>query len=200
MSHDTPKLLLGERVLWEGRPEWGGLANDLFRLRWIAVYLAICLIFGLHNARAAGMSPLASVTTSLPFVLLSLALLGGCAAFAWGIARSTRYIITNQRCVMSFGLALTGTLSLPLARVAQIAVSCSRAESGDIALALKPGRKPSFVKLWPHARAWRLANAQPMLRSVPHAQRIAALLAAATAAVSPGRLAEPPERRLFPLR
>jgi len=190
MRHDMPKLLLGERVLWAGRPEWRGLANDLFRLRWIALYLAICLIFGIHNARAAGLGPLTSVTASLPFVAVSLALLGGCAGFALGIARSTRYVITNQRCVMSFGLALTGTLSLPLARIAQIAVHGSRTARGDIALALKPGSTPSFIKLWPHARPWRLARAQPMLRSVPHAPRIAALLAAATASVSPGRLAE----------
>jgi hypothetical protein len=33
------------------------------------------------------------------------------------------------------------------------------------------------MQLWPHARPWKLAEVQPMLRSIPEADKVAGLLA-----------------------
>ena len=37
-----------------------------------------------------------------------------------------------------------------------------------------------YALLWPHARPWRLSQPEPMLRAVPEAQDVAAILAEAT--------------------
>ncbi len=61
------------------------------------------------------------------------------AGFAWAIARTTEYTITNQRCLLSFGVALNAKLSVPLRRLAAISVAAGPDGCGNIALRPKPG-------------------------------------------------------------
>ena len=56
--------------------------------------------------------------------------------------------------------------------------------TGDIALQLGKGDRVAYLILWPHARPWRLAKAEPMLRAIPHADRVAQVLARALAAAA----------------
>ena len=191
---DVRDLMPGERVLWQGRPSWRALARDVLHIRWVALYLALFLIYGAYIDRSQGLGPVATLAAGLPLFVLSLAILGACALFAWACARTTRYTITSERCLLSFGLALTATLSLPLRRIAAVSVATQGDGSGDIPLALKPGRKIAFLKLWPHARPWKFQQPQPMLRGVQDAARIAAMLGQAVDAVSPGKFAAIPAK------
>ena len=43
--------------------------------------------------------------------------------------------------------------------------------AGDIALTLLPGQRIAYMVLWPHARPWRLAKAQPVLARHPRCGR-----------------------------
>ena len=189
---DVRDLLPGERVLWQGRPNWHALARDVLHLRWVALYLALFLIYGAYTDRCQGLGPIATLMAGLPLLVLSLAMLGACAGFAWACVRTTRYTITTERCILSYGMALTATLSLPLRRIAMVSAAIHADGSGDIPLMLKPGRKVAFLKLWPHARPWRFQRPQPMLRGVQDATHVATLLSQAVDAVSPGRLAAIP--------
>jgi hypothetical protein len=36
--------------------------------------------------------------------------------------------------------------------------------------------KIAYFHLWPHARPWRLANPEPMMRCIPDAKQVATLL------------------------
>ena len=195
MTHaDVRDLMPGERVLWQGRPAWRALARDVLHLRWVALYLALFLIYGAYTDRCQGLGPVATLMAGVPLFVLSLAMLGACAGFAWACARTTRYTITTERCILSYGMALTATLSLPLRRIAAVSVATHGDGSGDIPLALKPGRKVAFLKLWPHARPWQFQNPQPMLRGIRDAAQVATLLSQAVDAVAPGRLATIPAR------
>jgi hypothetical protein len=51
--------------------------------------------------------------------------------------------------------------------------------TGDITLALAGDDKIGFAHLWPHARPWRLAHPEPMLRCVPHAKEVGQILSRA---------------------
>ena len=51
---------------------------------------------------------------------------------------------------------------------------------GNIVLTLKGVPRLGYLMLWPHARSLRFVRPQPMLRAIPEAQRIAALLFKAT--------------------
>jgi hypothetical protein len=52
--------------------------------------------------------------------------------------------------------------------------------TGDIPMKLKRGNELGYAQLWPHARPLYVNHAQPMLRSIPDAGRVAALLARAS--------------------
>jgi hypothetical protein len=71
------------------------------------------------------------------------------------------------------------TLNLPFSRISAADLRSTQAGLGDIPIRLVKGDKIAFLHLWPHARPWRLAEPEPMLRSLPQAAQVAQLLAQA---------------------
>jgi hypothetical protein len=173
----------GERVLWQGAPDPWRLAQEAFHLRGICVYFALML--ALRGAYVW------SDTSSAAGALVAMLWLLPAAVFAVGMllylahlsARTTAYTLTNRRIVMRVGIALTLTFNLPLRRLAGAGLKLHAASgTGDIPLTLPAGDKIAYTHLWPHARPWRVARPEPMLRCVPDADRVARLLAQAWAA------------------
>jgi hypothetical protein len=101
------------------------------------------------------------------------------AVLAWLTCRTTVYTLTNQRVVMRIGIVLTLTFNLPLSRLQSADLKRIDTDRGDIALALSGSDRIAWLHLWPHARPWRLARPEPMLRAVPRAAEVAQLLAQA---------------------
>ncbi len=193
-------LLPGECVLWRGRPSWRALARDLLHIRWIALYFAAFLIWNAHTDRSDGLGPMQTLGAGVPLFTLAAVVLGACATFAWLCARTTEYTITTERCIISFGIALTARLSMPLRRIASVSVAVRRDGTGNIPLAPKPGWRIAYLKLWPHARPWNVRRPHPMLLGVPDAAHVAAVLSTAIATVSAGKLSPlPPAQRRAPV-
>ena len=172
-------LTSGERVIWQGRPDWRAVARDVLHIRILAAYFALMLIWEFAADRADGWSPLDTLWRGTGLFVTSLVMLSLCAGFAWVIARTTRYTLTAERCVLSYGVALTATLSVPLRRVASVAVDTRHDGKGDILLSPKPGPRLRYMNLWPHARPWRWTSAEPMLRGVPDVLTVAACISQA---------------------
>jgi len=172
----------GERVVWQGAPDWKRLAIHAFHVRTIALYFLVMLAVQAINLTApdsgTGMKPLAEVDWK-PMVVaaslysLALALLLGTA---WMSARSTLYTLTNKRVVMRIGIVLTLTFNLPFKRLAGASLKNQGAGTGDIALALYPEDRIGWAHLWPHQRAWHVTHPQPTLRCVPNSQQVGELL------------------------
>jgi hypothetical protein len=172
----------GERVVWQGAPDWKRLAIHAFHVRKIALYFALMLAVQAINLTApdsgTGMKPL-SVVDWKPLVVaaglyaLALALLLGTA---WMSARSTLYTLTNKRVVMRIGIVLTLTFNLPFKRIAGASLKTQSAGTGDLALALHPEDRIGWAHLWPHQRAWHVTQPQPTLRCVPNGQQVGELL------------------------
>jgi hypothetical protein len=172
----------GERVVWQGAPDWKRLAIHAFHVRKIALYFALMLAVQVINLTApdsgTGWKPLTevdwkplAVATSL--YALALALLLGSA---WMSARSTLYTLTNKRVVMRIGIVLTLTFNLPFKRIAGASLKAQGAGTGDIALALHAEDRIGWFHLWPHQRAWHITKPQPTLRCVPDSQEVGELL------------------------
>ncbi len=124
--------------------------------------------------RAAGGARAQSRAGLVPLALLAL--------YAWGVARSTTYTITNRRVVIRIGMALPLT-DQPAVRPHRRRRLPRRPDgSGDIALQLARGDRLAYVVLWPHARPLAPAPAEPMLRALPDAAQAAQILARALAA------------------
>lgn len=174
-------LPAGERLLWQGTPNWFGLALRAFRVKALSIYFSLMVLWVGAAALSGGASVSEAVREMLrvaPFAMGVLLLLSG---IAWLTARTTTYTITNRRVVVRYGIALPMTLNLPFKMVASAAVRSFSDGTADLPLTLTDANKVSYLLLWPHARPWRMVRPQPAMRAVPEGARVAVILAEALA-------------------
>ncbi len=151
-------------------------ARSALGARWIGGYFALLVAWAM-----VGGTPLGALMTA-GFGLLAVGLAYG---FALLVARSTVYTITNRRVVLRIGVALSKCINLPLTKLGSADLRKLGGGFGDIALVPQGAGMLGYLILWPHARPFRLAQPQPMLRALPDAAEVAGILAKAAAAVGP---------------
>lgn len=187
---ELPEALpAGERILWQGAPDWRALYRTAFHSRKLAVYFALVIASrGLYvsSQGAVAADAVMAMLWLLPFALFALAAL---AFVAWLVARASWYTLTDRRVVMRIGVVLEITFNFPfrLIEEARLAVH-GKNGTGDIALVFVPGEQIAYAHLWPHVRPWRFARSEPMLRCIPRAAEVAHLLASAIADASGGKV------------
>jgi Bacterial PH domain len=186
-AHGLPEPLPpGERIVWQGSPDWRALAVRALHVRTLAIYFGLMLTWRVVTQLydGAGVEAAAlSVALLLPLSLLALGIL---SLLAWLSSRTAVYTLTDKRLVMRVGIVLSVTFNLPLRLIESAALRPAARGTGDIALTLAPGDRIAYLQLWPHARPWRVRRPEPMLRVVPDAQRVGQLLASTAAALSAG--------------
>ena len=167
----------GERLIWRGEPEWRTMARRVFHLRAVSLYFL--LIIGAHVGAELyrGVTPLEVLRGSGWQIGLGLAAIGILAILARAYARTTVYTLTDKRLVLRFGVALPMMVNIPLDIVRAADLRRFSDGSGDIFLTIDPGRKLSWMMLWPNVRPWRMSRVQPALRSLPDVSSVAAALA-----------------------
>jgi Bacterial PH domain len=184
-DHFEPQLGLpevlpaDERLLWQGSPGWRMLARRAFHVRKLVVYFAALLALRLLVLTGGDSTGAEMLISALWMVVLGAAAIGGLALVAWLSARATVYTITDKRVVMRVGIVLTLTFNIPFKRIVGAGLRLDADGSGDLPLTLRDDDRIAWLHLWPHARPWRLARPEPMLRSVPQAAEVARLLAEA---------------------
>ena len=172
----------GERVLWQGSPDWKVLTRRVFHVRGVAAYFGVLVAYAAANSFWQG-TPLADVALSTAkFAGLALVPLALLTLYAWGTARATTYTVTNRRVAIQMGIAMPMTLNLPFARIDGAGFRPAKDGTGDITLRTASGDRVAYLVLWPHARPWHVARTEPMLRAIPQAERVAQLLSRALAA------------------
>jgi hypothetical protein len=174
-------LPAGERLLWQGGPDWRTLAVEALHIRKLAIYFALMLGWRLAVRWSDGAGFVDALISTLPMLALTFLALGLAASIAWLSARTSIYTITDRRVVMRIGIVLTVTFNLPLSRIESASLHRLTEGRGDIALTLGSGENIAYLHLWPHARPWRLKRTEPMLRSLVDAERVAGVLAQALA-------------------
>ena len=168
----------GERVVWQGAPDWRSLAVNAFHVRKIGIYFVLMLALQALNLTAPdngiGWKPLAEVEWKPLVVAASLyaLALGLLLALAWLSARTTLYTLTNKRVVMRIGIVLTLTFNLPFKRIVGASLKPQTGGMGDIALSLHSEDRIGWFHLWPHQRAWHINHPQPTLRCVPEGAQV----------------------------
>ena len=163
-------------------PEWRALARHALHLHGLAAYLAI-LVASVGVAGAVRGETARTVATHTALAAAVAAVPVGLAVvYAWLAARNAAYTITNRRVVIRLGVAVQMTLNLPFAQIDGANLAAHSDGTGDIALQMTKGAKGlGWVIMWPHARPWHLAQAQPMLRAMPDATQAGQILARAFA-------------------
>lgn len=171
----------GERLLWQGAPDWRALARHAFHVRGLSLYFAVILAARALNELTNGGSA-ADAASAIAWLLpVAVFALGMLHLLAYLSSKSTLYTITDRRVIMRVGIVLTLTFNLPFKFIGSAGFKARSSGTGDIPLALAGNDKIAYVHLWPHARPWRVASPEPMLRCIPDAERVAALLAQAWA-------------------
>ncbi|WP_434612646.1 photosynthetic complex putative assembly protein PuhB [Tabrizicola sp. M-4] len=168
----------GEEVLWQGRPDTSALAREAFKIRWIAAYMALIVLWKAGAGFADGGAALA-LLRGLPYLVLAIAAVAVVWLLAWAQARATVYTITTARVLMKIGAALSVTYNIPFAQVGTARLDLKPTGTGTIALETLGETRLAFAALWPHLRPGRLKKTEPALRCIPDAENVARLLAEA---------------------
>ena len=187
----------GERLLWQGAPDWRHLAKNAFHVRLVALYFAILLGWYVISSIQAGTVAGALAAGTLRLGGLALVPVALVVGYSWLVSRSTRYTITSRRVVIRCGVAMPITINIPFRKVDSADLKLGTDGRGDICLTLSRSEHLAYVVLWPHARPWRLARTEPMLRQIPEAERVAQVLGRALAggaSLAVGQTAPDPRR------
>lgn len=174
------RLPPGEEILWQGTPDWRGVARGVFHTRLVAVWF----LFVASMAFVAGGTGVVGALTTMAVALLGLGVL---AVLARAQAKSTIYTLTNKRVVLRFGVALPKCVNVPLALVGTADVKPAGTGFVDVSLTPTVRFPLAYLQMWPHARPWKFGSPQPMLRAVPEA--FVPQLADALAKADPARVA-----------
>jgi hypothetical protein len=178
------RLPAGEKLLWQGSPDFAGVALRIFHLRKVAIYFAALLLLraGLAvNDGASWLDGLVALAWPMALAITALACL---LALAWMTAKTAVYTLTDKRLVLRIGIVLTLTFNIPLRTIKAAALRQGTGLNGDIVVQLTGPDHIAFLHLWPHARPWHLARPEPMLRAVLDAPKVAALLTQAWGAAN----------------
>ena len=173
------RLPKGEEILWQGKPDWWRLSLEAFGVKWIAVWVLLAFLWRMVLLTESQSWGLAAFGAS-PILVLGIFGMGLFALMGYAQARGAHYTITNKRVVMKVGAALSITLNIPFQHIESAGLSAKRNGTGTIALQTKRDQlRLSYLMLWPHVRPWHLRVAEPCLRCIPDAARVAAILAEA---------------------
>ncbi|WP_298844567.1 photosynthetic complex putative assembly protein PuhB [uncultured Roseobacter sp.] len=191
MSHDDfeiepveglpEKPPAGEEILWQGRPDWWALAREALGVRWVAGYFVLLALWRFISV--LDILPVGhAIGAMVPYLMLGFVVCGLLTLVAVAQARATVYTVTDARVVMRIGAALTITLNLPYKQVSNAMLDLRRGGTGTIALETLGETRLSYLTCWPHARPWCIRRAQPALRCIPEAEKVARLLGEAAEA------------------
>lgn len=175
----------GEQILWQGSPDWRVLARTAFHTRLIAGYFAVLAAWALIGALLQGIHSPADIAGVAMTVIVGIVGVALLHLLAWGSARTTIYTLTNRRIVLRVGMALPKCINLPLGLIGAVDLAVHADGSGDVPLTVTGPRKLGYLALWPHARPWKIATPQPMLRALPDSAGVAALIARTCLAANP---------------
>lgn len=175
-----------EKIIWQGSPNWRSLAVHLCHVRSVTIYFAVLMLWRIAVSYSEGKP----IRDALEIDAWLAALLGIVMAialtFAFLAARTTIYTITSRRVVLRYGIAFTKAVNVPLRMVKSVSLRMHANGTGDIALALTGPDKIAYLIIWPHARPWRFASPEPMLRAIPEPQKAADALKTALAPFAKG--------------
>ena len=170
------KLPEGERILWQGTPEWRSLARRAFRTNVVGIYFTMLIIWRIVGALMAGHTLGYALASGLSSVALGATVIGIFCLLSWLMARSTTYSITNRRVVITYGIALPKSVNLPFSRIDAADLRAHTEGTGDIALKLPPATRLSYLLLWPHVRAGVGGKTEPVLRCIEQPAQVAEIL------------------------
>lgn len=85
------KLPRGEKILWQGSPQWRSLAWRGMYVRPVVIYFGILMAWRIYEGVSGGGSLLAATAYAMDLLPIAIAAIGVLLLLAWAYARSTIY-------------------------------------------------------------------------------------------------------------
>lgn len=178
----------GERLLWQGAPDFILLARRALHINKIVVWFIAIALWRVGSAwQQTNVLTIELIWTPLLALVLALALL---LTMARLYARSTMYTLTNRRVVMRFGLAVPITMNIPFSEILSADTSAFSKDRGNIAFTVKSGVRVSQLVLWPNVRPWHWVSPKPMLCCINDFSAASEVLLSAVIAGQPDQTPE----------
>ncbi len=179
----------GERLLWQGAPDWRALAVRGFHARKAAIYFLALVAWRLADGIAQSQSAGTLLRSCGWLALLGAAAVALLTLLAVLSARCAVFSITNRRVLIRHGIAVQLTLDVPFTVIQAADYKPGAGGRGDIALTVATSQRVGYLVNWPYVRPGRLLYPQPSLRALADAQAAAEVLGAALAAAAGGNAA-----------
>jgi hypothetical protein len=173
----------GERLLWQGSPDWKSQALYTYHVRAVALYFVALLLWRIGAGFGAGQDPATVAVSCLWLIGLGLAAAGMLAALGYVSARTTIYSITSARVLLRHGIAVPLTVNIPFTLLEAADVAKRRDGSGDLFLRLRADQRLGYLVTWPHLRPTHITRPQPSFRSLRDAGLAAQILGDAVQSV-----------------
>lgn len=172
----------GERLLWQGSPDWRSLAARAYHVRKVAAYFGILMAWRVGVGVFEGHTASAILLSCLFLAALGGMAVGVLALLAYLNARSTVYSITSRRILLRHGVAVPLTMNVPFSRIDNAALKTFANGTGDIAMSLMATDRIGYLISWPHVRPGKFTHPEPSFRALRDASAAASLLSVALAA------------------
>lgn len=169
----------GERILWQGRPDWRALALRAYHVRGVAIYFLLLIVWRLWVAVEEGDALAEMGQALMPLVILGVGAIAILTLLGWLSARAAIFTITNRRIVIRCGVAIDMAINVPFSMIGSAAMKVHGDGTGDLPVAVQGDQRVSYILLWPFVRPWRMGRPEPMLRAVPDGAQVGEILAAA---------------------
>jgi hypothetical protein len=169
----------GEKILWQGAPDWMRLSVEAFKIGWVGTYFVGLIAWRFVDRLRQGVDPVTSMTTAVAVIPLALIAISILCALAWVNSRSTVYTITDKRVVMRFGAALTKAINIPFKIIDSASADIKTNGAGTVAVRLAAPNKIPLLLLWPHRKPRTFAHPEPAFRSIKDAAICAPILSEA---------------------
>lgn len=163
----------GERLIWQGRPDWKSLAINAFHIRKVAAYFVVIIVAQGAFKFANGGAAFESVPGLLGLALAACAIL---AVMAYASSKTTRYTLTSKRVLMKIGIALPVIINLPLRQIDGASFAQTGNGFGNIIFKTGGETRLAYLLLWPHAKPWHLTKPQPAFRDIADVENVASRL------------------------
>jgi hypothetical protein len=164
----------GERLIWQGKPDWQHLAIHAFHIRKVAIYFAAVIVAQGLFKYANGGSALESVPGLAGLGIAACAIL---AVIAYASAKTTRYTLTSKRALMKVGIALPVIINLPFRQIDGASFAATGKGFGNIVFKTGGETRLAYLLLWPHAKPWTLTKPQPAFRAIADVETVASRVA-----------------------
>lgn len=156
----------GEKILWQGMPTVGSIANRVFHLKFVTFYFALLFGWAVYERMGDGVSFSTAMSQSTILIIPLGFVIALMLFLAWSIAKTSVYTLTNKRIVMRVGVSLSNAVNLPFAQIVGANERIGRDGTVDIAFSMTKDAKPHYLLLWPHLRPRNWSQVQPMLRGI----------------------------------